>query len=397
MLYPEKVRKALEASLPSFQEWHARYAEEVDAYAGGLDTLGELGADEIAALMEGKSNPGALPSEEHGSPIVIRFPHRFTCHQEARAWAFQRIRGITTLAVDGSQIRPTKDYSVAVGAIQTAWFINPHTEGGGRYVKGAAFELLPPSAQQEDGEGETQPSQDVNLRRFEAEIRKITECMRSWQGREPKPVAFFDGSLVVSFAAPLPERLRTRYVRGVLDLLRASEEHRVPVVGFVDTSHARDICTLLQHVRGLRKPESVNDGRLFRGRMEWGDRSRAFVCAREHILKSYSYPEEEGGANFSDQVAFFYLQTTGGGPPARVDVPRWVVREGLVEHVADVIRCEVIAGTGYPYCFEAVDAAAVLSVPDREAFYAEVADFFERHGMRLRLAPKAASKRRRRL
>ena len=77
-------------------------------------------------------------------------------------------------------------------------------------------------------------------------------------------------------------------------------------------------------------------------------------------------------------------------------MPRWVVQEGLVDHVADVIRCEVIAGTGYPYCFEAVDAAAVLSVPDREAFYAQVQAFCERNGMHLRLAPKAASKRRRR-
>ena len=65
-----------------------------------------------------------------------------------------------------------------------------------------------------------------------------------------------------------------------------------------------------------------------------------------------------------------------------------------VEQAAGATK--VIAGTGYPYCFQAVDAAAVLSVPDREAFYAQVQAFLERNGMRLRLAPKAASKRRRR-
>ena len=74
-----------------------------------------------------------------------------------------------------------------------------------------------------------------------------------------------------------------------------------------------------------------------------------------------------------------------------------MVRDGLVDYVADVIRCEVIAGTGYPYCFQAADAAAVLSVIDRETFYNEVAAFCERKGMRLRISPKATSKRRRRV
>lgn len=397
MLYPDKVRQALEARLADFEDLDHRHAQEAESYALWFGRMGEMSRAGIEEQMEGIENPGALPSEEHGSPLIVRFPHRWSNHQEARAWAFHRIQGITTLAVDGSQIPPSKDYSFRLAAIQIAWFENPHRGDSRGYVKDASFELLAPAGQRERGEEGTEPGQDVQLRRFEGEVGKIVEHMRRWGRLDPPPVAFFDGTLVASFAASLPEQLRDRYVKALLHLLQQSERYRVPVVGFVDTSHARDLCTLLSHLGNLPHPDRISDGHLLMGRMEWGDRTRAFVCARDHILRYYHFEAEAGDGDFQREVAFFYLQTSGDGPPARVDLPRWVVREGLVDYVADVVRCEVVAGTGYPYCFEAADAAAVLSVPDREMFYAQVQAFCERNGMRLRLAPKAASKRRRRV
>ena len=397
MLYPDKVQQALEARLSDFRDLDTRHAQEAESYALWLGRLGEMTAAQIEAQLEGQENPGALPSEEHGSPLLIPFGHQWTNHQEARAWAFDRIQGVTTLAVDGSQIPPSKDYSFRLAAIQVAWFENPHRGDARSYVKDAYFELLAPAGQRERGEEGTEPGQDVQLRRFEAEVGKIVEHMRRWSHLDPPPVAFFDGTLAASFAASLPQQLRDRYVNAILRLLQESREHRVPVVGFVDTSHARDLCTMLSHLGKLPRPDRINDGQLLHGKMSWGDRTRAFVCARDHILRYYHFEAEAGDGDFQREVAFFYLQTSGDGPPARVDLPRWVVREGLVDYVADVVRCEVVAGTGYPYCFEAADAAAVLSVPDREMFYAQVQAFCERNGMRLRLAPKAASKRRRRV
>ncbi len=392
MLYAEKVRRALEESLAKFREWDAQHVQDLESYALAMDRMAGMSAGEIAARLEGLEDVGALPSEEHGSPLVLPFGRRWTCHEEARAWAFDRIRGITTLAVDGSQIPPARDYSYGVAAIQVAWFENPHRGDSREYVKDAHFQLLDPKDMLETGDQGGQLLQETNLRRFEAEVGMITRRMREWGRQDPPPVAFFDGTLAVSFAAPLHDAVRARYVGAILSLLSASREHRVPVVGFVDTSFSKDLCNLLARLGDLPLPARVNDAHLLRGRMQWGDRTRAFVCARDSILRFYEADEE----SFQREVAFFYLQTTGDGPPARVDIPRWVVREGLVDHVADVIRCEVVAGTGYPYCFEAVDAAAVLTALDREAFYQQLAAFCERNGMRLRLAPKAASKRRRR-
>ena len=191
--------------------------------------------------------------------------------------------------------------------------------------------------------------------------------------------------------ATLAPRTREKYFEA-LCLYSGPRDKRVPLVGFVDTSHAKDLSTL-RHLGNLPRTDRINDAHLLRGRMRWGDRTRAFICARDDTLRNYVW----GGGRLRRDIAFLYLQTTGDGPPARLDIPRWVVQEGLVDYVADVVRCEVIAGTGYPYCFEAVDAAAVLSMQDRELFYSQLQAFCERNGMRLRLAPKATSKRRRRV
>lgn len=393
MLYPKKVQEALEASLPAFQKWEERHSREMEGCARALDRLAGLTADEVAALLEDqRGSSGALPSLEYGWPLVIPFPHQWSCHEEARNWAFHIIQGVTTLAVDGSQIPPSKDYSLSVAAIQVAWFQNPHRPEGG-HLKDARFQLLQPAMQSSGSEGGSM-SLEVNTRRFEAEVEEIIRCLRSWDV-DPKrpPVAFFDGTLVVSFATTLAGTAGQPYFEAVMNLLRASQDCRVPVVGYVDTSHAKDLCTMLARLEGKNPPEGVNDAHLLMGKMKWGDRSRAFICARDETLNHY----RREGEDYRRKLAFFYLQTTGDGPPARVDIPEWVVRDGLVDHVADVVRCEVIAGTGYPYCFQAVDAAAVLSVHDREAFYGQVQAFCESHGMTLRMAPKAASKRRRRV
>jgi hypothetical protein len=255
VLYPDKVRKALEDSLVSFRELDSRHAEEIEAYAGGLNSLAGMSAAEIEALMEGKANPGALPSEEHGSPLVIPFPHLFTCHEEARAWAFERIQGITTLAVDGSQIHPSKDYSYGVAAIQVAWFENRHRgTGPGGYVKDVRFELLPPNLMLDAGEEGGGLVQEVNSRRFRGEVEEIVRHMLEWGRGEQPSVAFFDGSLVASFATLSGNAAGRPYVDALLELLSTSRERRVPAVGFVDTSYAKDLCTLLAHLGRLPLP-----------------------------------------------------------------------------------------------------------------------------------------------
>ena len=122
----------------------------------------------------------------------------------------------------------------------------------------------------------------------------------------------------------------------------------------------------------------------------WGNRTPLFYCARSDALST------EGRADFYQDVAFAYLNLSPSRPPARVEMPRWLVESGRAEELFDLIRAECVVGTGYPYAIEAADALAVISHPDRERFYALFEQFVGREDTVLTQTRKAGSKRRRR-
>jgi hypothetical protein len=305
------------------------------------------------------------------------------------------------VAVDGSQITPTRTISVPVGAVQIGWFINPHSARQ-PYVKDIAFEVLAPDELADEDEAVTGfPDWRVNQRRFERECQRLISLMRAFHERArpetPTPVFFFDGSLILSFVAQMRPARRRPYVQAVRALLAASERYRVPVVGYVDVSYAKDLISMLGRLVGRADTSTLSDGALLRSRMGWGDRSTAWICARDDGLG-----QGEGAdlAAYYEQVAFVYLKTTADRPPARLDLPRWLLaedeEEDELERVVDVVRAECIVGNGYPYAVETADAVAVITMQDRERFYRVFQAFVEREGLPLRFSRKMVSKRGRR-
>lgn len=307
------------------------------------------------------------------------------------------LRGVPTLAVDGSQITPSRDFSIPVGAVQVGWFANPHDEAG-RYVKNLRFEVLAPEdlaeEAQDRGEGDF-PDLQVNLRRFELECDVLAEYMQQWAGNKPTGVCFFDGSLAISFAAQMGPTLRRRYLTAVRRLLDLSEETRVPLVGYVDSSHARDLVMMLYRLfrddLGDEAPR-LSDAALLNSHMAWGQRSEAFLCARDDHL--FDAPHE--AFDYYDRVHLVYLKTTATNPPSRLDLPAWLLDDGLLDWVVDVVRAECIVGTGYPYAVETADAVAVITAQDRQQFYRLFQEFTATLGLPLRFARKAQSKQGRR-
>lgn len=398
MLFPARVVEQLTASTEQFRSFAEREVEAFRAFGRALKLLDGLDAAALTARIGPVRRPGALPSDEWAEPgpFVVRFGRSFSHHRAAREWAGTRLEGITTVAVDGSEIKPTKDYSLPIAAVQVAWFENPH-QAGARYVKDVAFRLIHPDdliGAHADGFGIA--DQLLALRRFELEVDRLVERMERLASRvnpASPPVAFFDGSLVVSFAAQMLETIGQEYILAIRHLLEASEQTRVPVVGYIDTSLAKDLSTLLAVLADLPSSERIADSRVADHFLEWGDRTRLLVCARDSVLARYRFDD---GADYSREICFTYLKTNRLAPPARLDLPRWIVRAGLLEHVLDVVRAEVIVGNGYPYCIETADACAVLGVLDRERFYRIVQDYAATQGLDLRIVPKLASKQRRR-
>ncbi len=423
MLHKGKLHNALQLKKGQFGLYDGTFSEQLSEYRAALETLhtrfpSSSHMEQILPPEDNAMAAGARPTIEvdrwlasvdsttRRSVPVIPFGREFASHEQARAWA-ECIEGITTLAVDGSQLQPWRDASIPVALVQVGFFVNPHMRGM-PYTKDVRLEVLAPEEIMEESKAEgkdpdSYPYSDmqVTLRRYMLEIEVLCTQMEQLaqrrRGDDPaySPVVFFDGSLVVSFALTMPSPYRERYIQAAVSLLRTSEEQRVPLIGYIDTSYARDIITMLRRLDitspypMLRDTKRIHDALLWKGRLNWGDRTPAMICARGDILEGYG--------EYRESVAFCYLQTGAGQSPARLEFPRWLVDEGILEPVMDVVRAEVIAGgNGYPYAIETADAVSVISMQDRAEFYAEFQDFIERQGLQFVVSRKAASKSRRR-
>ncbi len=387
MLHRERVIAALEAKAERFTGYQVSVGDARRAYEEALEDVAGMSRAEIEARLAGIPSPGARPTMEHDEyGVIVPFGRRWDNHEQARTWAKDALLGLPTAAVDGSQITPSKEISLPVGGVQIGWFVNPH-DAGQDYVKDIEFEILAPD-ELADGEEDILgfPDRRVNARRFVQECEKLIKLMKDSADAEVKPICFFDGSLVISFVQHMEQRLQSEYVQAVSGLLAASEEHRVPLVGYVDGSYAKDLAAMIQHLVDVDARRSISDGALLRSKMDWGDRSAAYVCARDDSV----------GQTYYERMLFVYLKTTVDGLPARLDVPRWVLEEEEMEHVMDVVRAECVVGNGYPYALETADAVSVITHQDRERFYRVFQEFAEKVSLPLQFRPKVVSKRKRR-
>ncbi|HVB24732.1 MAG TPA: DNA double-strand break repair nuclease NurA [Ktedonobacteraceae bacterium] len=423
MLHKGKLHAALQLKKGQFGLYDGTFSEQLTEYRTALETLhtrfpSSTHMERVLPPEENNMAASARPTIEFDRWLasvdtttsrevpIIPFGREFANHEQARSWA-ECIEGITTLAVDGSQLQPWRDASIPVALVQVGFFANPHMRGM-PYTKDVHLEVLAPEEIMEESKAEgkdpdSYPYSDmqVTLRRYMLEIETLCTQMEQFaharRAGDPaySPVVFFDGSLVVSFALTMPSPYRERYIAAAVSLLRTSEEQRVPLIGYIDTSYARDIITMLRRLDiasphpTLRDTKRIHDALLWKGRLNWGDRTPAMICARGDILEGYG--------EYREQVAFCYLQTGVGQSPARLEFPRWLLEEGILEPVMDVVRAEVIAGgNGYPYAIETADAVSVISMQDRAEFYAEFQGFVERQGLKFMVSRKAASKSRRR-
>jgi hypothetical protein len=408
MIHREKILQQLQSKRDKFVAFEDSFQDEAGRYLDGLDRMSMLPSGELTRRLAPVKTPGALPTAEFDAAagLHVEFPHKWKNHQEAREWAFDALLDHPTFAVDGSQIRPDDGFSIPVAAVQVAWFENRHTTDG-RYLKDARFEVLTPEdLTVEFDDDRVISEQQINLRRFELEIESLCASMKKLSEPGEKlsasadaaaklAVAFFDSSLVISFADRLQGEAQERHVRAMLELLRASEKTGVPVVGYVDGSRARDLVHMVASLFKLNDAEKIHDAWLVDSRLTWGARTPMFICARggadrkqQGILEKFE--------EYRRGVGFVYLKTSATAPPARLEIPLWVLERGLLGQVIDLVVAEVVVGNGYPYVIQSADAAAVINSRDRDAFYAIFQRFAREQEIGLRISQKTASKSRRR-
>ena len=401
MLYRELLADELKNQRADFQNYAREQANDLTFYLTALGELERADFAEISARLEQFENIGALPADELATreSFGIEFGESWKNHEEARAWAFEILQNRTTFAADGSQLYAEKETSLPVAAIQIGWFENPH-DANQSYEKNARFFVLSPEKNLSPDEPLI-PENKVGQIRFDAEIEKIEEFLQKktgWQERgERMPLAFYDGTLLLSTSNP---SLQASFTNKLVELVQISSAARVPLIGYVDRSYARDLMTLLDNFAAEKNSgeRTLYDTTILKTKTSnfpqvlkfWGERT-CFCFARRRGLGAFV-----DSATGRSIVGFTYLQTTSGGAPARIDVPAWIYEAGLLNEVLDVVRAECVIGLGYPYAIETADATAVITMRDREIFLGALQEFAARENLNFSVSRKAASKGRRR-
>ncbi len=388
-LKPSQILDRLQQKRDDFSSFDHETFKLIELYRSALRKAMKLEGEAIAARLQTKRECGAFPLESlDGNSWIRPFEQSWGSREASLAWVRQKLLGVSTFAVDGSQIYPGRDLSIPIALVQIGWFENLHVPDG-EYVKDIATDVMTPTElRSERGD---MADRKVNLRRFEMEIERIIQYFEDNRDSETA-LAFFDGSLVASFAEAFDDKTRQVYVNSVCQLLEASQYFRVPVVGYIDTTSARDLTSMLQHLYDLPEPGAIQDAQLLnkidKREMAWGERTPIFLCRRSGILSQYT---ENSGP-----IAFCYLKTNRDSLPARLEMPLWMYEAGLADRVIDWVRGEVVIGSGYPYVIETADQVAVVTGADRQAFFKLFQKWAESEDLKLLLSRKMVSKMRRR-
>lgn len=400
MLYRELLSKELAARRDDFSGFSERQVSDVDI---ALQSLRSVFSDSSAReKINGTQNPGAIPTREvfDTGSFGISFAASWENHEESREWAENVLSKRVTFAADGSQLFLLKETSLPVGAVQIGWFENPH-DPDKKYDRSASFEVLSPKMLLENQDEPLNPETRVGERRVHLEIERAAQFLskhKGWQERgERMPLAFFDGTLLVSFSQPQTS-VQPKFLAALLKLVELSKDCRVPLVGYVDRSFAKDVVKMVSVMDTRIAESSIYDTTLLSTETtnnvkvlsSWGDRT-SFCLAKRHGLEVFNDPD-----NGLPMIGFCYLQTTSEAGPARLDIPRWIFEGGLLDEVIDVVRAECVIGLGYPYALETADATALISRNDRDVFVAALAEFAGREGLEFAVSRKNASKARRR-
>ena len=403
MLFRELLTSELHNQRTDFQRFADTQFDDLTDYLKKLQSLCETPRAEIWAKLQDRDDAGALPSAELDAEksFSFSFAEKWANHEEARGWANKILQNRTTFAADGSQLYAEKETSLPVAAIQIGWFENPHNAEQS-YEKNAKFFVLSPEKLLSQDEPVI-PETKVGQFRFEAEVERVEEFLQKksgWQQRgEEMPLAFYDGTLLLSTPHPQTS-LQTSFTNKLVELVRVSIDAKVPLVGYVDRSYARDLLTLLDNFAdsALSNVRTHYDATILHAGAEnypqvlknWGDRT-CFCYSKRRGLSAFIDDETNKSI-----VGFTYLQTTSDGAPARLDVPSWVYEAGLLDELLNVVRAECVIGLGYPYALETADQTAVITMRDREVFLGALQDFAGREKLNFSVARKAASKGRRR-
>lgn len=406
--YPGNALDGLRDHVAEIRDFAQDESATVEKYREALrDALDAYDADPLRSELGPDRYPGALPTsewDEYDRPTVpFDTAASWDNHEAVNEYAKDVLEGMTTIAADGSEIGPTDGFTVPLGFVQVAWMANHHHEDGD-YDEGVNTRVLGPrtvttSASDEDGI-RYPDGQAPGHERYRDEGKTVVECIERFAALDPPPVVLYDGSLVPTFANTYsPEVRDEKYRRTMALVLAASEHHGVPVVGYSAGSSRTNIAKLLRRTYRDRLSDEpyVADARILDAfTTNWGDRSQAFVHRQDGTIDALETRYHGESYEFATDVLFTYLDIPDGNAMDYLEFPGWVLRDGLIDYVVDVIRAETGVGRGYPEIIQQADANAVLDHDAERRFLELIQTFAEEEDLPIEWDAKTLSKQRRR-
>lgn len=377
----------------------------------------EFSHEQAQAALDPVSHPGAYPTPQaHTGSVTI--PHEvstdWTNHEQVNDWAETILADVPVLAVDGSQIRPTTEFSVPLAYVQAAWALNYHKPEG-KLDRGISGKLLPPAQiteQDADGTSRYVETSLVDHHRFEHEgttlINRIEALADEHDpGTSPPPVVIYDGPLVASFASPLDHETRSRYLNTLSRVIAASKHHEIPLVGYVANSKSSDLANMVQHLYGpdeLSTDLIIPDAyALLELMTPWGDQTPPFVVKRDGTTDELETTYNGISYSFTESILFSYLNIPSGTQLDKIEFPQWLCQtdgpadyNSMYQYTVDIVRAQGGIGRGYPELLQQVDADAVIDTADRTKFYRLIQQWADSNDIPIEWDSKSLSKELRR-
>lgn len=313
----------------------------------------------------------------------------------------QRIRELSVLAADGSQIFPDRNevsscFLVNIGSVAIHYGSD---EKPSLSSKPTLFYKDEDLHQRWGNRRVPVDGEILGTKRTIMELEEIVQLAEKFYDKRPV-VALSDGSLILWNLEGRPPDAKSEALSGFFKAMDRLRSLNVPIAGYISKPRSTDVinslrvsmcpefspdCDNCPYTQWTELPcgpiEGLLDRHLFENSLEKGERSALFGSSSK-ILDEYG----------DHRTCFFYLDV--GLEIARLEVPLWVARNReLLDRVHSTAFDQAEKGRGYPVVLFEAHEKAVVRGPDRELFYRLLEEALVRSGFTVRTSVKSQRKR----
>ncbi len=294
----------------------------------------------------------------------------------------------TVIAADGSHIdvdrhRSTRCYLINIGSVILHYGANPDAILDSFPCLYAGDEDLVIAPDRSRGREQPVEGTLLGIKRSVDECRRLAELAAELPPGGSS-LALLDGSLILWGLEAYPEFVTEALLdNGFLDCLsqvrKLNKDKKLALASYISFPRSTDVVNALRvaicpydppdcdrycaggEKRACDAVAGVQDRELFSNLLGQGERSAPFISQSSVVRKHYG----------EHWVYFFYLRADD--EIARLEVPQWVARdEGLLSLTHSLVLDQCRRGQGYPVALSEAHEQAVVTMADRENFWALV-------------------------